>query len=178
MTELNPKEILSELRRLVDLNEIEINQLLPDAAFKSTYAPINTYLRNLQISKSETAAEGLFRPLAEIFFNAPVVPQVGIGSGFVDFKLDAREESSIVIELKPLFHSYSAERLKSFPLQSSDHQSQVERYLKHSEYLILTDLRDAYLYSARDVWQTLKPFDKIPFADLLRSHWKNAACLT
>ena len=98
---MNPKIILAELRRLVDLKEIEINQLLPDSGFQSAYDPISTYLKNLQISKPETAAEGLFRPLAEIFFNAPVVPQVGLGSGFVDFKLDAKEESSIVIELKP-----------------------------------------------------------------------------
>ena len=165
---MNPKEILSELRRLVDLTEIEITPLLPDSGFKSTYDPINTYLGQLQKeAKPETAAEGLFRPLAEIFFNAPVVPQVGIGSGFVDFKLDAREESSIVIELKPLFYSTSAELLKSFPLKPADHHDQIQKYLRHSEYLVLTDLRDAYLYSARDVWQTLKPFKKLPFADLL-----------
>lgn len=166
---MNPKEILAELRRLVDHLEIEVTPLLPDSGFKSAYDPINVYLKNLQISKPETAAEGLFRPLAEIFFNAPVVPQVGLGSGFVDFKLDAKEESSIVIELKPLFRSYSAELLKSFPLEPASHRDQIEKYLQHSEYVILTDLRDAYLYSARDVWQKLTPFKKIPFADLLES---------
>ncbi len=167
---MNSKEILSELRRLVDHLEIEVTPLLPDSGFKSTFDPINTYLDHLQKeTKPETAAEGLFRPLAEIFFNAPVVPQVGIGSGFVDFKLDAKEESSIVIELKPLFHSSSAELLKSFPLKPADHHDQIQKYLRHSEYLVLTDLRDAYLYSARDVWQVLKPFKKIPFADLLES---------
>ena len=167
---MNPKEILAELRRLVDHLEIEVTPLLPDSGFKSTYDPINTYLDNLQKgTKPETAAEGLFRPLAEIFFDARALPQVGLGSGFVDFKLDAKEESSIVIELKPLFHSYSAERLKSFPLEPTAHQNQVQRYLQHSEYLILTDLRDAYLFSARDVWQKLTPFKKLPFADLLES---------
>ena len=165
---MNPKEILQELRRLVDLNEIEVTPLLPDSGFKSGYNPINAYLDQLtKGTKPETAAEGLFRPLAEIFLNAPALPQVGLGSGFVDFKLDAKEESSIVIELKPLFHLYDAELLKSFPLKPADHQDQIQKYLKHSEYLVLTDLRDAYLYSARDVWQTLKPFAKIPFATLL-----------
>jgi hypothetical protein len=173
ITAVNPKEILSELRRLVDQAEIEVNHLLPESGFKSAYEPINTYLDQIQKgTKPETAAEGLFRPLAEIFFNAPLVPQVGLGSGFVDFKLDAKEESSIVIELKPLFHSYSPERLKSFPLEPTAHQSQVQRYLQHSEYLILTDLRDAYLFSARDVWQILKPFKKLPFAELLESAWE------
>jgi hypothetical protein len=167
---VNPKEILQELRRFVELKEIETNQLLPDSGFKSTFDPINTYLDQLQKgTKPETAAEGLFRPLAEIFFEAPALPQVGLGAGFVDFKLDAKEESSIVIELKPLFHSYDAERFKSFSLQPADHQSQVQRYLQHSEYLILTDLRDAYIFSARDVWEGLKPFKKLPFADLLES---------
>ena len=167
---MKPNEIIQELRRLVDLNEIETNQLFPDSGFKTDYGPINVYLGQLQKgTKPETAAEGLFRPLAEIFFNAPAVPQVGLGSGFVDFKLDAREESSIVIELKPLFHSYSAERLKSSPLKPADHHDQIQKYLQHSEYLVLTDLRDAYLYSARDVWQTLKPFKKLPFAELLEN---------
>ncbi len=168
---MNPKEILAELRRLVDLTEIETNQLFPDSGFKSAYAPINTYLGQLQKeAKPETAAEGLFRPLAEIFFNKPVIPQVGLGSGFVDFKLDAKEESSIVIELKPLFRSYDAELLKSHPLEPASHVEQIQKYLHHSEYVILTDLRDAFLYSARDVWETtLKPFKKLSFANLLAS---------
>ncbi len=165
---MKPKEILQELRRLVDLKEIEINQLLPESGFKSSYPPINAYLDQLQkTTKPETAAEGLFRPLAEIFLNAPALPQVGLGSGFVDFKLDAKEESSIVIELKPLFYLNSAELLKSHRLESTGHRGQVEKYLRHSEYLVLTDLRDAYLYSARDLWQPLKPFAKLSFADLL-----------
>jgi hypothetical protein len=167
---VNPKEILSELRRLVDRLEIEVTPLLPDSGFKSAYDPINTYLDQLQKgTKPETAAESLFRPLAELFFDARALPQVGLGSGFVDFKLDAKEESSIVIELKPLFHSFNAELLRSFPLEPTDHHSQVQRYLQHSEYLILTDLRDAYLYSARDVWQVLKPFKKLSFAELLQT---------
>ncbi len=175
---LNPKEIAQELRRLVDHQEIEVTPLFPDAGFKSVYGPINVYLDQLQKgTKPETAAEGLFRPLAEIFFNAPALPQVGLGSGFVDFKLDAKEESSIVVELKPLFYSYSAERLRSFPLEPTAHQSQVQRYLQHSEYLILTDLRDAFLYSARDVWQALKPFKKISFADLLESALQRGSLL-
>ncbi len=152
---------------MVALTEIEVTPLLPDFGFKSSYDPINVYLKNLEISKPETAAEGLFRPLVEKFFNAPVVPQVGMGSGFVDFKLDAKEESSVVIELKPLFTSYSANLLKSHKLEPASHTQQIEKYLKHSEYLVLTDLRDAYLYSARDVWQKVVPFAKISFADLL-----------
>ena len=66
---MNPKEILAELRRLVDPLEIEVTPLLPDSGFKSAYEPINIYLEQLQKgTKPETAAEGLFRPLAEIFF--------------------------------------------------------------------------------------------------------------
>jgi hypothetical protein len=66
---VNPKEILAELRRLVDPLEIEVTPLLPDSGFKSAYEPINIYLEQLQKgTKPETAAEGLFRPLAEIFF--------------------------------------------------------------------------------------------------------------
>ena len=168
---MKPNEILSELRRLVDLPQIEIRPLLPDSSLSFAYAPIGKYLNELQKgAKPETAAEGLFRALAEVFFNAPVVPQVGLGSGFVDFKLDAKEESSIVIELKPLFAIHKDEALERDTLKPLSHTDQIQRYLKHSEYVILTDLRDAYLYSARDVWEaTLKPFKRLPFADLLES---------
>ena len=135
---MKPNEILSELRRLVDLAEIEVTPLLPDSGFKSGYDPIGKYLDQLQKgTKPETAAEGLFRPLAEVFFNAPALPQVGLGSGFVDFKLDAKEESSVVIELKPLFSAYSAELLKSHKLEPASHTQQIEKYLKHSEYLMI-----------------------------------------
>jgi hypothetical protein len=167
---VNPNEILAELRRLVDLPQIEVTPLLPDSGIKFDYAPIGKYLNELQKgTKPETAAEGLFRALAEVFFNAPTVPQVRLGSGFVDFKLDAKEESSIVIELKPLFFIKSGDALKRDALTPASHTDQIQRYLQHSEYLVLTDLRDAYLYSARDVWQKLVPFKKLPFADLLES---------
>ena len=165
---MKPNEILQEFRRLVDLPQIEVTPLLPESGFQSSYAPIVKYLNELQKgTKPETAAEGLFRALADVFFNAPTVPQVGLGSGFVDFKLDAKEESSIVIELKPLFAIHSGDALKRDTLKPASYTDQIQRYLQHSEYLVLTDLRDAYLYSARDVWQNLKPFAKLPFADLL-----------
>ena len=142
--------------------------MLPDSGFKTEFSPISRYLNELQKgTKPETAAEGLFRALAEIFLNAPAIPQVGLGSGFVDFKLDAHEESSIVIELKPLFSIQNGDALERDTLKPVSHTQQIEKYLKHSEYLVLTDLRDAYLYSARDVWQKPAPFAKLPFADLL-----------
>ena len=168
---MKPNEILSELRQLVDLPQIEVTPLLPDSGPKFGYAPIGKYLNELQKgTKPETAAEGLFRALAEVFFNHPTVPQVGLGSGFVDFKLDAKEESSIVIELKPLFYIQTGDALERDALKPASHTKQIHKYLQHSEYLILTDLRDAYLYSARDVWEaTLKPFKRLPFADLLES---------
>ena len=83
---MKPEEILSDFRRLVDLPQIEVTPLLPDSGFKTEYGPISKYLNELQKgTKPETAAEGLFRALAEVFLNAPAVPQVGLGSGFVPF---------------------------------------------------------------------------------------------
>ena len=165
---MKPNDILPELRRLVDLAEIESTPLLPEAGFQSAYAPLQTYLDQLRgQAKPETAAEGLFRALATDVLNFEFIPQVALGSGFVDFKLAAQEESSIVVELKPLFHCYDAERLKRDTLKPASYTDQIERYLQHSEYVILTDLRDAYLYSARDVWQSLKPFARVSFVTLL-----------
>ena len=142
---MKPEEILAELRRLVDRLEIEVTPLLPDSGFISAFDPINTYLDQLQKgTKPETAAEGLFRPLAEIFFDARALPQVGLGSGFVDFKLDAKEESSVVIELKPLFQCYSAELLKSHRLEPASHTQQIEKYLSR---LVLREVLSAGLGS-------------------------------
>ena len=162
------EQIIEELRILGDLPEIAVTPLLPDSGFKSAYAPINTYLTQLQKgAKPETASEGLFRALAADVLNQPLIPQVNVGDGFVDFVLDAAEESSIVIELKPLFHVYSGTSIRRGVLKPASHTPQVEKYLKRAEYLVLTDLHDAYLYSARDVWTQLVPFAKVPFAELL-----------
>jgi hypothetical protein len=178
MPQLKPNEILQELRRLVALAEIEVKpwrQLdlisppQPDSGFKSTYEPINEYLTQLKRrSKPETAVEGVFRALANDVLGVAAIPQVNVGSGFVDFSLPAYgNESPIVIELKPLFRIQNGDCLKRDTLVPAKYTQQIEKYLQHAEYLVLTDLRDAYLYSARDVWQQLRPFAKLSFADLL-----------
>ena len=168
--EVNQHGIFNELSRLTEIEQIEIGTLLPEAAFKSSYAPINVYLDQLQKgSKPETAAEGLFRALVKDVIKIPVIPQVSVGTGFVDFKLDAAEDSSIVIELKPLFTRYNSERLRRDTLAPAKHSPQIQNYLQRSEYVVLTDLRDAYLYSARDSWQLLQPFHKMTFAELIAS---------
>jgi hypothetical protein len=165
---VKPEPILGELQRLCDLPQINIAPLLPDSGFKATYAPINAYLTQLQKgAKPETASEGLFRALAADVLHVPLIPQVNVGDGFVDFVFDAAEESSIVIELKPLFSIHSGDALKRAVLKPASYTKQVEKYLKRAEYLVLTDLRDAYLYSARDVWTQLIPFAKVSFAELL-----------
>ncbi len=165
---MKPTEILQELRRLVGLAEIEITPLLPDSGFQSAYAPLNAYLDQLQRgTKPETATEGVLRALVSDVLGIAAIPQVNVGSGFVDFTLEAAEESTIVIELKPLFRNQSGDCFKRDTLVPAKYTKQIEKYLQRAEYLVLTDLHDAYLYSARDVWQQLRPFAKLSFADLL-----------
>jgi hypothetical protein len=168
MPDLKPNEILQELRRLVALAEIEVTPLLPDSGFKSAYAPLNAYLDQLQRgTKPETASEGILRALVNDVLSVAVIPQVSVGSGFVDFTLEAAEESTIVVELKSLFRIQSGDCFKRDTLVPAKYTKQIEKYLQRAEYLVLTDLHDAYLYSARDVWQQLRPFAKLSFADLL-----------
>jgi hypothetical protein len=165
---MKPNEILPELRCLVGLAEIEITPLLPDSGFQSAYAPLNAYLDQLQRgTKPETAAEGVLRALVSDVLGIAVIPQVNVGSGFVDFTLEAAEESTIVIELKPLFRIQSCDCFKRDTLVPAKYTKRIEKYLQRAEYLVLTDLHDAYLYSARDVWQQLRPFAKLSLADLL-----------
>ena len=47
--------------------------------------------------------------------------------------------------------------------------AQVKKYLRDHEYLILTDLRTAWLYCARDFFFENKPFAELPFIDFLKS---------
>lgn len=171
MTKFSADEILKHLRDFVAREDIEILPLAPDAEFKSPYDPVNDYLGHLKRkSKPETALEGLFRAIMADVLNEKVVPQVGVGAGYADYKLEAAEESSIIIELKSLFQmTKSGDRLRRDTLIPTSYTVQIEKYLQHSEYVVLTDLHDVYLYSTRDLYKLsgIKPCARLSFAGMI-----------
>jgi hypothetical protein len=71
------------------------------------------------------------------------------------------------LELKPLFQRDGPDALWRHDANPKQHVAQVKKYLRDHEYLILTDLRAAWFFSARDFFFEDKPFAGLPFADFL-----------
>ncbi len=69
------------------------------------------------------------------------------------------------LELKPLFQRDGPDALWRGGTNPKNHVAQVKKYLRDHEYLILTDLRTAWFFSARDFFFEDKPFAELPFAD-------------
>ena len=168
---LQKSDIFAALRSLTEKTALRRQDLGAASGKFSAYEPINEYLLMLgQQTKPETASEHLFRALIEDTVGAVTFPQVNIGVGYVDFILPETGSTPVLLELKPLFARYDAEELRSHKLSARAHLEQVKKYLCKHEYVILTDLRDAYLYSARDTFVEDTFFCELPFAELLERH--------
>jgi hypothetical protein len=168
---LQKPDIFAALRTLTEKTVLRRQDLGGTGGQFSPYEPINQYLLMLgQQTKPETASEHLFRALIEDLVGAVTFPQVNIGVGYVDFILPETGSTPMLLELKPLFTRYDAEELRSHKLNPRTPLEQVKKYLCKHEYVILTDLRDAYLYSARDTFVENTFFCELPFADLLERH--------
>jgi hypothetical protein len=167
MPGLNKPEIVAALRALTALEEIILEPLLAKQSRFSGYDPINKYVLDVTQSKPESAAEDLFRSLIQDVLGRSAHPQVRTQDGFADFAIAEDAGEPVLVELKPLFMDYSAERLRSVKLKPAAHLDQIKKYLRRHEYVVLTDLRDAYLYNARDTFVDDKPFLGLPFAELL-----------
>ena len=78
-----------------------------------------------------------------------------------------QREKLVPLELKPLFQRDGTEAVWSKDANPKHHVAQVKKYLRDHEYLILTDLRTAWFFSARDFFFEDKHFGTMPFADFL-----------
>jgi hypothetical protein len=74
----------------------------------------------------------------------------------------------VPLELKPLFQRDGPDALWRADANPKHHVAQVKKYLRDNEYLILTDLRTAWFFGARDFYFEDKPFAVLPFVDFLR----------
>ncbi|MFH1195521.1 MAG: N-6 DNA methylase [bacterium] len=166
----NPKSIIKELERLVEQEKIPVSGLFAyEPEFK--YEPINHYIKSIFYnSKPETASHELFRDLVKDVLNTETISEVNIGDGFVDFALKEsknRVGNPVLIEIKPLFKLIkSKEILKYEPLVYTDHKEQIQKYLKKNEYVILTNMKDAFLFS-RNAIINFEPFSHLAFPEIL-----------
>ena len=177
---MNPAEILSALRTLAARERIPLTlgAVEPAELPEIAYPPFAKYLESLAShSKPETAAEEVFRALAREVCGLETFPQVFTGDGFVDFVLPEVNGSAVLVELKPLFTLYDASRIQRKVHNPKTHLAQVKKYLARYEYVVLTDLRTAWLYSARDVFVSDTFFAELPFADLLQRQTEQLSLL-
>jgi hypothetical protein len=165
---VNYTDILDALRELIARERIEFLPLAPDAKPISPYAPIQKYVLDLKNgAKPETAAEDLFTALCKDILAFQPTRQVGTGEGWVDFMLPERKGEPLPLELKPLFQRDGPDALWRSDANPKQHVTQVKKYLRDHEYLILTDLRTAWFFNARDFFFENKPFAELPFPDFL-----------
>ncbi len=166
-----PADLLSLLRTFTAREKIALPPATVAVPEIDAYAPFGKYLLELaRDSKPERVAEDLFVALARDVARLKSIPQVFVGDGFVDFLVGGEEQGAggVVVELKPLFTKYHDHELRRAPLKPANHRAQVKKYLRKHEYVVLTDLRTACLYSARDFFVTDSFFAELPFADLLQ----------
>lgn len=163
---MNADNILNSLKQFTDRERIEFLPLAPDSKPVSEYLPIHKYALDLKNgAKPETAAEDLFTALCKDILRIQPTRQVGSGDGWVDFILPERKGEPLPLELKPLFQRDGPDAIWRNDANPKQHVTQVKKYLAEHEYLILTDLRTAWFYSARDFFFEDKAFAELPFAD-------------
>ncbi len=169
--------VLETLRRFTARESIDLTPSAGEIAEATDYAPIKKYLLDLaHHTKPETASEQLFRAIVADVLPVSIFSQVNIGDGFVDFVIP-EVNGAVLLELKPLFQSHSETQLRRYELKPKQHLTQIRKYLHQHEYVILTDLKEAYLFSTRDTLVDGSFFANLPFADLLSRYSESRSLL-
>jgi len=165
---VKPAQILGELQKLTERERIEFLPLA-ETREPSPYAPVGKYILDLKNgTKPESAAEDLFIAICKDVLGFQPTRQVGTGEGWVDFMLPERMGEPLPLELKPLFqYDRPGDNLWSHGANPKQHSAQVKKYLRSHEYLILTDLRTAWFFNARDFFFDDQPFAELPFIDFI-----------
>ncbi|HEY3875586.1 MAG TPA: N-6 DNA methylase [Candidatus Kapabacteria bacterium] len=163
-----PLTPLESIDLLVKNKIIPVGPLDDQEMFALAYGPVREYIDNLRnATKPETATHDLFRDLIRDVLKVDVGHEVSVERGAVDYMLRQENANPIAFELKPLFY-FDKDRLTldADPIIWKNHTIQIQKYLKSNEYVILTDLRNAYLFN-RMALIDYKPFETIAFTDLV-----------
>jgi hypothetical protein len=169
----NIKNVLQELDKLNTYNKLDIEQI-DNFIAQSKNSAIQKYLNSLKSgTKPETATSELFVKI--INNNNDFVPEVRLqGGGFVDFIAKKGNNNPVLIELKPTFvFNDKKTYLQYRNLNFAHHKEQVTKYLKSNDYLVLTNLNQAYLFNRDVLSGEFKPFHTLKFIDLIVSYLEN-----
>jgi N-6 DNA Methylase len=166
---VNAAEILNTLRELTDRKEIEFLPFAKDLERLPKWQPAARYIQVLgEGTKPETASEDLFTALFRELLKIEPSRQITVRDGWVDFRVREPNARPIPFELKALFKRDTPDTLRRYDANPDHYKDQIKNYLSEHEYLVLTDLRTAWLCSARDYFFEDRPFAVVPFADFLQ----------
>ncbi len=169
---MEPVKIIEELEALNTYEEIDIGDL--DNLIDSiSYNEIKHYLRTFKIgTKPEHATQELLKRLVDDVLLREGFAEVKIKGGFVDFAIQENVVNPILIELKPGFEKITNDsgdviKIKAKTLDYINHKDQIQKYLLGNDFVILTNLKNAYLFN-REAIIDYEPFYEIKFPELLR----------
>ncbi|MGI8950317.1 MAG: hypothetical protein ACR2FN_01910 [Chitinophagaceae bacterium] len=166
-----PEQIIKDLELLNSKDRILIEEI-KNIEEQIQYVEIQHFLEALKHgTKPETASADLLKKIADDVLDKTGFSEIKIKGGFIDFAIQENKVNPILIELKPGFDRIVDKRktvigVESIKLEFPRHKEQVQKYLTSNDFLILTNLNDAFLFN-RDALIDYKPFLKIKFTDLL-----------
>jgi hypothetical protein len=168
--------IIDELEILNANKKLSIDEV-DELIKKFEYKELAHYLEALKAgSKPETASAYLLKALADDVLEKGSFAELklakGIKASFIDFALREEKANPVLIELKPAFDKTLDKRgiptsLHYVELIPEKHKDQVQKYLMSNDFVILTNLNEAFLFD-RDAIIEFKPFYKLKFTELLR----------
>ena len=159
------ENIIEEIKLLTSLKEFSADDY-NDVISKFSYDGIIHYLNSLfQGSKPETATADLLAAVAENLLNKKIFKEVAVKGGFGDAAFRETIINPVIIELKPLFTKHGNKFLM-YKFDYVNHEKQVQKYLQDNQYVILTNLDDAYLFG-REAMVKYEPFTKVSFVQVL-----------
>ena len=172
--------IVGDLKIIFGQEEI-LPEELDNILTKLQTEEVKTYLKNLaEGSKPETALREAFFAgksiLSKCLFGE-AIPEVR-ENGFIDYLLKDERGRLIVLELKSLFEAerirdksgrFILRKLKQNKLNWLAHKNQILKYLRESEYVILTNLKQ-WLFFSRSSIPKLEPFYEIDFFQFIKEY--------
>ena len=174
---MDPHLIIEEIEQLNAYTRLTVDEIREEQkSFK--YPHIRHYLESLiHAAKPETTSAELLRHLADDIFKEEGFSEVKLSVGFGDFIIQENKINPILLELKPAFirtedRNGNPTGIIAKNIVLAEHKEQVQKYLTVNDYLVLTDLRKASLFS-RDALINFKPFYELPFTELLRMYLEN-----
>src|SRR3990170_4235587 len=168
---IDQKKIIADLEKLGLTESIDVSGFF-DPTKEFEYEPIRHYINSIKNqTKPETASGELFREVIKDLLGMETFSEVNIGSGYVDFTIKESIGNPLLIELKPLFKLNKAKgEIRGIELSYEEHENQILKYLKNknNEYVILTNLKEAFLFSRNAIIE-FEPFEVLSFTELLKN---------